>query len=156
MYYVNLGNKNKPLGLVVYAITLDATNKEIQEFMEDAKRKREQIKGVRITLTIGEFDDDKRELWEIPEVRGLCRRIVNLGLISYLDRSTMLPTTPEPELVSATWGAFEVWLCASGKMKEQLNLTFKESLAVLAEFRGELDIANAKCDALLGPLRLKE
>ena len=61
------------------------------------------------------FSNNPRELYDIPEVRAFCRRLVTLGFISYLDFSTVFH--PDlPSLAKSGWGAAEVWLCgASGR-----------------------------------------
>ena len=44
-----------------------------------------------VVCTVRGFSDDKRNLFEIPEIRAFCRRVVNLGFISYLDFTTTVP-----------------------------------------------------------------
>jgi hypothetical protein len=68
---------------------IDATNDDILDQMRIMKRGREKGISKYIVCTIRGFGDDHREIYEIPEVGAFCRRIVNLGFVSYLELTTL-------------------------------------------------------------------
>ena len=68
------------------------------------------------------YNEDKRDLFEIPVVRAFCRRVVNLGIISYLDFTTTFDSTV-PAISKDALGAAEVWLCGEGRLRKQIPLT---------------------------------
>ena len=137
--------KNDPSkNLVMFLLTLDTTNDEIALDMRVAKGIRENNEAKHIILFIDGFDDDRRELGDIPEVRAFCRRLVTQGFISYLDFTTTLPPC-EGGLTG--WGACEVLLCSEGRMKNGMEITRKD----LEHFRDEVLASNARADALVGP-----
>jgi hypothetical protein len=35
-------------------------------------------------MTIGGFNQDRREIWDIPEVQTYCQCLVDIGFIAYL------------------------------------------------------------------------
>lgn len=61
---------------------IDATNEDILDQMRTMKARREDGSYSNIVCTVRGFADDERMLFEIPEVRAFCRRVVNLGFIS--------------------------------------------------------------------------
>lgn len=133
--------------LLQIGVAMDETNEEIYDYIQKMKHTRETEKNPCILCYIGGWDKDKRELFDIPEVRALCRRFVNLGFISYLDTFGAPPN--EPVLC---WGAFEVWLNGEGRMKANVDITDD----LLKEFEVELLKANDKCDKRFGLLILPE
>lgn len=127
---------------------IDATNEDILDQMRKMKACREDDSYSHIVCTVRGFNDDKRELFEIPEVRAFCRRIVNLAFISYLDFSTAFDATI-PAIAKDAWGAAEVWLCSKGRLRSQMPLT-KDLLDELTRVVYE---SNEKADLALGPMR---
>lgn len=63
-------------------------------------------------LTISGYDDDPRELFEIPEVVKFCRRILNLGFMSILEVSTQSPELKSEDSWGLGFGALEIWCIA--------------------------------------------
>ncbi len=96
---------------LVVELGLDAIESDIVDQMQRMKRCRAMKSYDQITCTIRGFENDERELFEIPEVRQFCDWLVELGFISFLDFETMFSAT-KPNSVFAGWGASEVWLCA--------------------------------------------
>lgn len=126
---------------------IDATNDDILDQMRIMKLAREDRSYSNVVCSIRGFAADARELFDIPEVRAFCRRIVNLGFISYLDFSTIF--NPQvPDLAKQSWGAAEVWLCSEGRLKA-LNPLTKD---ILHELQHAVLLSNAKADAALGPM----
>jgi len=101
---------------------IDATNDEILDQMRTMKACREDGSYGHVVCTVRGFSEDKRDLFEIPEVRAFCRRVVNLGIISYLDFTTTFDSTV-PAISKDALGAAEVWLCGEGRLRKQIPLT---------------------------------
>lgn len=134
--------------LVVW-LDLKSSNEEILEKMATVKTMRESGAVSNVVCTIAGFDDDSRELWEIPEARAFCRRLVGLGFISYLDFETTIPDTGVPEACQGSLGAFEVWLMSESRMTNENVVTIE----LVEEAKQALIEANEKCDRVLGPYR---
>jgi hypothetical protein len=122
-------------------LSLDASNDAIVEQMRIMKRGRENGFYTNVVCTIGGFGDDPRELYQIPEARAFCRRLVTIGFISYLDGTTTMFDNPLGE----GWGAAEVWLASENKFAEEIPAS------LLGDIETAILVANEKCDALLGP-----
>jgi hypothetical protein len=133
--------------VLLVELGIDATNDDIIDQMRIMKRAREEGVYDNVICVIRAFDDDPRELYDIPEVRAFCRRIVNLAFISYLDVATTL-VPDAPELVRKGWGAAEAWLCAEGRYNTGTELTME----LLGEIEKAVGESNEKADALLGPM----
>lgn len=105
--------------LKIVAVETHQTNEELQDM---ACKLSKLVDGEGFFLTISGYDDDPRELWEIPEAIDLCQRIVKTSLVSVLEASSqikeLMPArfrdidAPGPGL-----GAFEVWIFGQEKMK---------------------------------------
>ncbi len=96
-------------------------------------------------LTIDGYDRDSRELWEIPEVRTLTKRIVKIGLISLLDVSTTWRRNEDP-IYHMTFGALEMWAISKGFLNSKYTLS-KEQYKM---FYNELLDANIACSKVTG------
>jgi len=103
----------------IIAVEANQTNEELQDM---ACKLSKVVDDEGFFLTISGYDDDPRELWEIPEAIDLCQRIVKTGLVCVLETSSQIKElmperfrdidAPGPGL-----GAFEVWIFGEGKMK---------------------------------------
>jgi hypothetical protein len=130
---------------------LDATDNDIFNQMRIMKRAREERCYDNVVCTIRDFSDDPRELYDIPEVQVYCKRLVDLGFISYLDFSTFFnPKTPE--VAKCGWGASEVWLCSQMRLKSANLLTHE----ILNEVKQQISESNKRADAVIGPLLYDE
>ena len=125
---------------------IDASNDDILDQMRKMKFCREDRSYSNIVCTVRGFSDDKRHLFEIPEVRAFCRRIVNLGFISYLDFTTTFDSSV-PAIAKDAWGAAEVWLCGEGRLRSQMPLTEE----LLNELQQVVCESNEKADGAIGP-----
>ncbi len=133
------------LNLVVAS---DETDEELKHFAKTAKEAREA--GVKnIICVFGDYDNDSRDLWNIPEVRQMCFRLIECGLISYLDYTTTLCLQPDP-LLSSAFGAAEIYFCAHGKINVDLTM---EDLQTLERTVKE---SNHRADKMYGPLLLNQ
>ena len=127
---------------------IDATNDDILDQMRIIKQGREEGIYQFVVCTIRGFADDRRDLSEIPEVRAFCRRIVNLGFISYLEVTTLFDLHLPAE-AKRCWGATEVWLCSENRLKAEIEMD-KPLLLELQQVIGE---SNERADAAIGPMR---
>jgi hypothetical protein len=141
-----------PARILHVDLGLNATNVDILDQMRVMKRCREEGFYQNVVCSIRGYHDDPRELYEIPEVRAFCRRLVCQGFVSYLDVSTTLPACNRPEEVQGAWGLFEVWFCSEGRTKRDMVFTREEIMAVLREMDAVILESNARADAALGPL----
>ena len=86
---------------------------------------------------ISGFDDDPRELYEIPEVRSFCGRLVDYGFISGLDLTANselrdaigLPTDPILARCKML-GALEVWLVACNLVARTVDGQFAATITI--------------------------
>lgn len=73
-------------------------------------------------LTISGYDDDPRDLWNIPEVVSFMKRLVDIGFISILEVSTNSKELMRTEYKDIDklpgFGAIEVWMMANKKIAE--------------------------------------
>ena len=125
---------------------INATDGDILDQMRIMKRAREERSYDNVVCAIRGYDDDHRELYDIPEVRSFCRRLLSFGFISYLDFSTR-PGSQTPPIARRCWGATEVWQCGKGRMKARNVVTVK----TMSAFDDALAESNRKADAALGP-----
>jgi len=133
--------------VLIVNLGLAATNDDILDQMRVMKRGREEKLYQHVVCGLRDFGDDPRELYDIPEARAFCRRLVSLGFISYLDFSTLF-AQDLPEPAKAGWGAAEVWLCGEGRLKAKNTL----NKVVLAELERAVMVSNAIAEKALGSL----
>jgi hypothetical protein len=135
--------------LHIMTLAHDATDEEIIGMMRAMKAAHEAKTVGRIVLLFHGYDDDPRELWDIPEVAVLCQRLVEMGFISYLYPGYVPGVDdPSPEAL----GASEVLLLAEGRMARTIEWT-KE---MVADFWEKWVNSNARADALVGQYQPKE
>lgn len=133
------------MDLMCLSLYSDMTDDEIKECVQEMIpicRKRQ--RG--FCLSIGGYDEDPRELWQIPEAVGFMQRLVKLGLISALEVSTtsadLLPKEYKTDKLPG-FGALEIWMCATNRMGKGDN---DIDLPTFQLFRRELDAANIVAD----------
>jgi hypothetical protein len=137
--------------VLVVNLTIDADEAATLAQMRTMKRAREERRCDYVVCSIDGFNDDPRELWEVPDVRELCRRLVACGFISYLEFATLI-CAEAPPFVRQHWGATEVWLCSMGLLGRHTCLTAE----LLDEMQRVVCESNDKADSLLGPLVLDD
>jgi hypothetical protein len=130
--------------LVIMNLALDSSDDELLDAMRVMKRSREQKAEGHIVLTILGFDEDQREVWQIPEVQRYCHRLVEIGFVSFLDTSTSLPWNAVE--LHAVIGGLEVWLIGEGKFHNSIEIT--EQLA--RQFDEVISASNARAEKLVG------
>jgi hypothetical protein len=116
------------------------SNEEIFNYMRLARTKRN-AEIAHIVCHIGGYDDDERELWEIPEVRAFCRRLMTLGFPSWLDPFTTLPEIRDHPFKDS-FGSLEIWLVAKGKMSLSTTLDLALVKNFLEEVLPECNLAS--------------
>jgi hypothetical protein len=107
-----------------------------------------------IRAKIGGYEDDPREVWDIPEARRLCQRLVDLGLIAVLEVSALLAEDEKLQRdreagkdVFVGAGALEVWMLAKGRVKSRVLMVTPEDLD---DFEPDLPAAAAACKRVTG------
>ncbi len=109
-----------PHNIQFNTIHLPITDASLKIQMQQMARFRNMIGdegNLRCVCTIAGYGDDPRELYEIPEVQELCKRLIKIGYISLLDTmpNVDLPNSPAiPVEYGRPWGALEVWAAACG------------------------------------------
>lgn len=106
------------------------------------------VKSSGFCLSISGFDQDERELWQIPEVIVFMKRLVNIGLIAGLEVSTQCPDLVRKEFMLKSlpgFGALEIWMAATGKLNNGDNSISQETMA---SFFKELNTANSKAKTI--------
>src|SRR5215469_10950369 len=92
----------------------DAWDSDLTEQMAVMKKHMDADEAVCCRCTIRGFNDDPRELWEIPEAKTLAQRMVAIGFIAWLEGSVLMPELrrgPDANL-RLGMGALEVWALA--------------------------------------------
>ncbi len=109
-----------PTNIQFNTINLPVTNASLRNQMQQMAWFRNLMRddgNPRCVCTIAGYGDDPRELYEIPEVQDLCKRLIKIGYISLLDTmpNVDLPNSPAiPVEYGRPWGAWEVWIVACG------------------------------------------
>ena len=130
------------------AVNFWAINKnDTEEVLIEAIRDMRSVRSVNHQphgLTISGFDDDKRELSEIPEVQELCKTLVRIGLISELYLITQIETIENYEILKGAFGATEIYALSMGFLN-------KKGVPLMSEwwdeFKEVLFESNKICDA---------
>src|SRR5262249_1634453 len=117
--------------ILLVELSIDDTDEELIGQMRVMKGARQKNTHDHIICAIRGFDDERRELHQIPEVRAFCARLVRLAFISYLDLATTI-LADASDVVRKGWGAAEVWLCGEGRLNRRAEFTL-ELMAELEE-----------------------
>lgn len=101
-------------------------------------------------FSIDGYDDDKREIWQIPEAISFIKKLMKLGFMSILEISTTSPTLVRKELFNTTdlpgFGAIELWLIANDKMEDGAN---EITVEMLEFFKKDLEKSNGIAESYL-------
>jgi hypothetical protein len=92
-----------------------------------------QEKGKGFCLSINGFDDDPRDLWEIPDALDFLKRLLNLGFMTVLEVSTKSEEISGLAFELPGFGALELWLCATERMKSGSNQIDVDSFKVFCK-----------------------
>jgi hypothetical protein len=132
--------------LHVVKLSIRYGREKLLDQMGQMNQVRRQNPAARVVCTISDCDNDPRELYEIPEVRTFCQRLVDIGFIADLDAFTSVPggsTLPLP----VGLGAFEVWALSQGLVPQTGKAEVTE--AMLTRFRAVLRECNRRADLAL-------
>jgi hypothetical protein len=128
--------------LKVVAVTTEMTDGELLKMMRTLEQQ-VRCANMGFVLTVSGYDNDLRELWEIPKCIELFRKLVDMGFISVLEVSTHIKEISRiPDCPG--FGAFEIWSIADGRMTGGTT-TYPKS--VIIEFLDKLQESNQRCTA---------
>ncbi len=99
------------------------------------------------TFTISGYDDDERELWQIPEAVAFMKRMWEVGFGTILKLN--LPTAKDH--VRGNFGALQLWAAIRGYVNE--NLTESQALAFTREYSHMCNRCNPRIDGKERPVK---
>lgn len=105
--------------MLVCAFTADMTDDELKESIHQMYPMCQKMTEG-FTLTISGYDNDPRELWEIPEVIKFCKKLIDLGFPALLKMGGGLDEK-EPMPGHPGFGVLEIWLIATGRIQAKGN-----------------------------------
>ena len=129
-------------------LSLRDTTEEMIDMMRTMKHVRES-KWDHIICMISGYDDDPRELWQVPEVRAYTRRLFTTGFVAYLD--VFASMNPDPDtcpIVRSGFGSGELWLVMGGHNIVADHFTMTEKM--VADFRSDLIAAGRAAEKTVG------
>jgi len=136
------------MDLMCLSLTADMTDAEIKESMQNMIPVCT-AKGQGFCLSISGYDEDRRELWQIPEAIGFMKRLCDLGFISTLEVSTTCSDLLREEYKIKKlpgFGALEVWMCATNRMGNGKNDLDR---ATMDKFYEALRISNKRAEEVM-------
>jgi hypothetical protein len=141
--------QNRAGTMHIARLSVRYTDEELLDVLRQLHESRKTSRGIYTCMVEG-YDDDPRGLYEIPEVRQLCQRLVALGFISELDVTTSMKglTPAGVPGMDAGLGAFGVWALSRGLIKAPGTTAVPES--TLREFFEVLKESNQRADRHLG------
>lgn len=98
--FANPGGSGPDINMLVVAPPM--TDAEMIRFIDEADSER--LAGSGCYLTISGFDNDQRDLWDIPEALEFCDRLVAHGMLSLLEFN--LPLDKYRPMAT---GALQLW-----------------------------------------------
>jgi hypothetical protein len=132
--------------LHIVKLSIRYGREELLDQMRQMNQVRRKNAAARVVCTISDYDNDPRELYEIPEVRTFCQRLVDIGCIADPDAFTSVPGASALPLPVGL-GAFEVWALSQGLVPQAGTLDVTE--AMLTRFRAVLRECNRRADLAL-------
>ena len=148
-YQLVHGTESNKQGLSTFVCSLSSRilNPQIKDHIRLGGHFRNQHGAQGIYCVIDGFNDNPKELGQIPEARAFCSRLCRSGFISILtltaacpqlfDNSDRLPIAKN----GCVFGALEVYLVAEGLLKDHKGMKFNRR--VLFKFRDTLRKANS-------------
>jgi hypothetical protein len=132
--------------LHIVKLSIRYGREELLDQMRQMHWVRQDNPAARVVCTISDFDHDPRELYEIPEVRTFCQRLVDIGFIADLDAFTSIPGGSALPLPVGL-GALEVWALSQGFVPQAGKTEVTEPM--LTRFRAVLRECNRRADLAL-------
>ena len=100
----------------IIPVTVDITDEDICDIVKEVMRIRKQNLKCRCWCLIDGYNSDSREIYEIPEVKRLCVRLVRSGFCSILNYS---PAFEKDEPNYGQLGALEIKLLSEGEFNKE-------------------------------------
>jgi hypothetical protein len=142
------------LDLVVSKLRTNASHVELINVMRQLRDVRERP-GVVVVCALEDQDGNPGDLGQLPEVRAFCRRLVDIGFISWLEPTTRVsclipgPVQQAYPEIGTYLGAWEVWAIAEGLSKRPAGIDNAPVVEVLGWMQAELAKANQRSDKAL-------
>lgn len=128
-------------------LEVGCTTDELRDLVRCRGRAIKEGKSIPLLCSVDGFLRDRRELWQIPEVIELSRRVIESGLISL-----MWPNIGD-ERQEEVWGAADFWACASGHfVPAPCGGVIVMVPEMLDEFQRTLEQSNGICEGLFADL----
>lgn len=99
------------------------------------------------TVMLDGFNDDGRELWEIPEAVAILERMVSTGFISILEPTSHLEGIRSDHCPAMGLGAFEVWAATKNLVGVESRDISQDTLRQF--FREVLPQANQQAERIV-------
>lgn len=132
---------------VFYNVAVKMKDSDIRDLVTNGFRACH-VTGEGGLLSFDGYDQDPRDLWQIPEAINFAKKLCAMGVCSVLTISTYLDSTWESKSnTGRPFGAFELWLLA----KEELGKTIEqpEVMRLFGEFEIDLDKSNETVLAMM-------
>ena len=144
---MNGGDRTETRGIVVNMlvniIDTKITDEQIRRLIIDCMPLMEN--GGECAIAIDGFNDDPRELWQIPEVVDICKRLFAMGACSALTISIHFDKRFGALDIAKPYGAFEIWLLATDEwVKNNGFITRQHATTLFQMFVVELAVSNKK------------
>lgn len=106
--------------LMIMNLHTGMTQHEVEEAMKDMAPVCTSMKTGFFVCLDG-YENDKRELWQIPEVASFFKMLIRVGFISFLEVSSSAEgitrlTKKQTDIGTPGFGALEIWMIANNKM----------------------------------------
>lgn len=112
------------MDVMCMSLSVDMTDNEIKDCIQQSLPVCN-AKEQGFFLSIDGYDDDRRELWQIPEVVKFMKRLCDFGFIAILEASTTCSVLIRKEYKKFKKlpgiGALEVWMFATGRMEKMIK-----------------------------------
>lgn len=128
--------------LMVTNLSVQMTDSEIEEAMKDMAPVCQSTQNG-FFVCIDGYEEDPRELWQIPEVKIFFQKLISSGFIAFLEVSATAEglTRLDTNLGCPGFGALEIWMIANDMMYSGRKEIRQNELR---RFFADLENANAK------------
>jgi len=124
-----------PGSLTLILISIQTYEKEMRELIAAAAPVAAAKGG--LYVTISGYDDDPRELWEIPETRLIAERWLRAGGLGIMRADLEDDTGDHPG-----FSALQMWLLAQGLMNQRVQTTTEMVKGFVDDYRKGCELAN--------------
>jgi len=106
-----------PETLPLLVISIDLSEKDMREMIA-AIMPVTDARNEGIYVTMFGYDDDPRELWQIPEARIVAQRWVNVGGLGVMNSDAHADPSKQPG-----FGTLQMWLLAQGLLGQSVSMS---------------------------------